>query len=263
MRAANRLFVFVLIGGLSGCSGHSITSADRQVVDGFEGGALSDVWSREKLEPGAVEMQTELVRSGRSAAKITVHAGDKFEQGGSSDKGADSERDELLERKDLYSHEGRLYRYAFSIFIPPDFPIVPTRLVLAQWKQKEEPGATVINPVIALRYVEGKLSITVQTDDEKKTVYKTRDDIKGKWLDFVFHIRFDRTGNGFLRAWLNGKEIANLRGPTAYGDQFGYGKDSLFYFKMGLYRDRMAEPMTAYFDEYAKRPLREDELDKQ
>ena len=48
-------------------------------------------------------------------------------------------------------------------------------------------------------------------------------------------------------------------GATAYAETSGYRKNGVFYFKMGLYRDRMAQPMTAYFDEYRKRLLRADE----
>jgi hypothetical protein len=40
----------------------------------------------------------------------------------------------------------------------------------------------------------------------------------------------------------------------------GYASPSYFYFKMGLYRDLNAEPMTVYIDEYRKRQLRAGEL---
>jgi hypothetical protein len=231
-----------------------------EVYDGFEGKVLNEIWSSEKLENKAVEMQSEVVRSGQSAARITIRQGDRFEKADTPGVDNDTERDELLERKDLYSQEGMGYRYSFSIFIPNDFPIVPTRLVLAQWKQKENKGSVVINPLVALRYVRGELSITIQNDRKKTTVYKTKKDIKGKWLDFVFHIRFDRGKDGFVKAWLNGDEILNFKGTTAYSEEYGYENDGRFYFKMGLYRDCMDEPMTMYFDEYRKRRLREDEL---
>jgi hypothetical protein len=42
--------------------------------------------------------------------------------------------------------------------------------------------------------------------------------------------------------------VVDFRGPTAYPENSttGYRSPSLFYFKMGLYRDLMAEPMTIY-----------------
>jgi hypothetical protein len=35
----------------------------------------------------------------------------------------------------------------------------------------------------------------------------------------------------------------------------GYTHPGRFYFKMGLYRDLMPEPMTIYIDEYRKKEL--------
>ena len=49
--------------------------------------------------------------------------------------------------------------------------------------------------------------------------------------------------------------MAEYRGVTAYpeSEATGYTNPSLFYFKMGLYRDVMPEPMVSYLDEYYKR----------
>ena len=51
--------------------------------------------------------------------------------------------------------------------------------------------------------------------------------------------------------------MVDYKGVTAYPENVstGYASPSLFYFKMGLYRDVMAEPMTIYIDEYSKRQL--------
>jgi hypothetical protein len=259
----------------------------QKIYDGFEGKGLSEIWCLEKLAGGAVELQSEIVRAGHGAAKITIRQGDRFEKADPSGRDNDTERDELLERKDLYSREGLKYYYSFSIFIPRDFPVVPTRLVLAQWKQQEtELKGTVPvvnNPLIAVRYSGGELTFTAQTSREKVTLYKTKEDVRGKWLDFVFWIRFDRTKDGLIKGWMNGVEIINFHGPTAYAEEYGYAKDGRFYFAMGLYRDRNAEgdsaifadhanmvpgkigtvpePMAVYFDEYRKYPLREEEVE--
>ena len=45
---------------------------------------------------------------------------------------------------------------------------------------------------------------------------------------------------------MNGKPVASYSGPLADGD----GKNA-FYHKIGLYRDRLKQPMTIYFDNYA------------
>jgi hypothetical protein len=231
----------------------------REVDDSFEGKKPGPIWSLRFCEPGAVEIQSAVVRAGRGAAKITVHQGDHYEGIGPL-QSKENERDELLERRDLVAREGDAFAYAFSIFLPKEFAIVPTRLVLAQWKQYDESeSALVDNPIVAVRYAGSELSVTLQTSRHKRALFSTTEEIRGRWLDFVFHTRFTRSSAGLVRAWLNGRRICDFHGVTAYTEQYGYGENGRFYFKMGLYRDRMPEPMTAYFDEYRKRPLTEAE----
>ena len=85
------------------------------------------------MEPHSFEIQSKIVRKGRSAAKITLRTGDVVEP--ATDKDKATERDELIEDQSLYSLEGVKYDYQFSMFLPDSFPIVPVRLVIAQWKQ--------------------------------------------------------------------------------------------------------------------------------
>ena len=250
------------IGSLSlaiGLLAASRPAAAGEVYDGFEGGKPGNIWDMQRSTPGAVVVQSAVVRAGHGAAKITVHEGDVAEGIGPL-QSKETERDELLERKDLVTREGGAVAYAFSIFLPNDFPVVPTRLVLAQWKQYNRGRTALVdNPLVALRYAGGELSVTLQTGHKKQTLFRTSEDVRGRWLDFVFHLRFTRRPEGLMRAWLNGRQLCDYHGVTAYSEEYGYGKDGWFYFKMGLYRDRMREPMTAYFDEYRKRPLTEAE----
>jgi hypothetical protein len=53
----------------------------------------------------------------------------------------------------------------------------------------------------------------------------------------------------FLRGWFW------YLGPTAYQVKRGYPAHGYVYFKMGLYRDEMPQPMTIYVDEYRKDEL--------
>ena len=229
------------------------------VYDGFETTGLSDLWETRRFAPGAVTMQSQVTRSGHGAAKVVLKSRDMFEAGIKGSK--DNERDELLEAKRLVSREGVLYEYSFSEMVPADFPIVPVRLVLAQWKQDcdgHEP-CNDDSPVAALRYVGGKLYITRQIDKHQLTIFQTTDEIRGKWMDYRFQFRFSPRTDGLIRAWINGQQVATYDGPTAYpeNEQTGYASPSRFYFKMGLYRDLMDVPMTLYIDEYRKRQLSE------
>jgi len=227
------------------------------VYDGFETGKLSRIWDTHRFERGAVTMQSEIVRAGHGAAKVVVHSRDKFEAGINGNN--NSERAELLEASKLVSRENRTYEYSFSMFIPPDFPIVPTRLVLAQWKQDCDGHAPCSDdsPVVAVRYTSGVLQITHQVGRHRVALFQTGENLRGKWTDFRFRIRFTPHEGGLLQAWLNGRQVVDYQGVNAYPETAatGYASPSLFYFKMGLYRDVMAEPMTIYIDEYRKTEL--------
>jgi hypothetical protein len=219
------------------------------VYDGFETDSLSNVWTNDKFIPGALRFQSDYVRSGSKAAMLTLRSGDQIEE----EKGSILERAELKEAKRLISMENSVYEYSFSIFLPPDFPIVPTRLVIAQWKQDcKSDNCDPDNPVIALRYVSGKFFITLQTEPELSLLYSREDSILNRWLDFKFRIKFSRTRNGNIKVWLNSQQIIDYKGITAYPETYGYPPDGVFYFKMGLYRDHIDKSMTIYIDDYKK-----------
>jgi len=207
------------------------------------------------MVPASLKIQSDIVHKGKRAAKITLRTGDIYEPG--TGKSASTERDELEEIELLESVEHVKYEYQFSLFLPQSFPFVNTRLVIAQWKQHCPHGAQCSDdsPVIAIRYIAGKLYVTVNTDSGQKTIYTTDNEVRNQWLDFKFQIMFSRQSDGEIKAFLNDKEIINYNGITSYTENSGYASKSRYYFKMGLYRDIMQEPMTIYIDEYRKREM--------
>ena len=232
------------------------------VYDGFETSSLSKVWDTDRFVPGAVEMQTNIFRAGHGAAKITVRANDKFEAGINGN--SDSERAELLEARKLTSKEHEAYEFSFSMFMPTNFPIVPTRLVIAQWKQYCPKGGACFDdsPVLAIRYISGVLRITQNIGKPQTTLYQETGESRNRWLDFRFQIRFSADKTGRIKAWLGDKQVVDFTGVTANPETAatGYPDPSRFYFKMGLYRNVMPEPMTIYIDEYRKKQLPPDGL---
>jgi hypothetical protein len=172
--------------------------------------------------------------------RITVREGD-IEQVG--DDGLSTERAELDSGK--HPLVGRDAWYGFSVLIPPGFPVVDNRLVIAQWKQNGVSGS----PLVAQRFRNGKHDLTIRVPDsgQGRTERIALPKIEfGKWNDMVYHIRFSSDSDGFVSVWMNGKSVAEYKGGTA----FEKGED-LIYNKFGLYRDRWKEPMTIYFDNYA------------
>ena len=225
--------------------------------DGFESDKLSNIWNRSRMVPNSITFQSEIVRQGKRAAKIILRTNDTFEAGKATS--APTERDELLQSAIYAPYEGLKYEYEFSMFLPADFPIVSTRLVVAQWKEYCQGGEKAPcaddSPVLAIRYVSGELYITLITDSGVNKLYKLNDEIRNRWLDFKFLIRFSRHNDGEIEAYLNDKAIVNYKGITSYSESHGYPAKSRYYFKMGLYRDIMAEPMTIYLDEFRMREV--------
>jgi hypothetical protein len=149
------------------------------VSDDFEAHKLSNIWSTDRMESNSFQIQSAIVRKGKHAAMITLRSGDVSEA--ATAKSLPTERDELNEKESLYSVEGPMYEYKFSMFIPNNFPIVNTRLVIAQWKQVCPGGlCSDDSPVIAIRYVSGKLFITHNTDTGRIILYQLNDEVRNR-----------------------------------------------------------------------------------
>jgi len=228
----------------------------QHVDDGFESEGLSRLrWSRYRFAPGAVVSEDRVVRAGRRALAITVHSGDRFEQG--VDGSASTERAELMEAWWLFARTGRTYSYSFSLYFPEDFPQTSERLVVAQWKQVcLRSKCTPDRPIVAIRYESGRLQVTRQNQEEKVVLYQGDKEVRGRWLDFRFVTKLDSRPDGKIEGWLNGTKIVSYNGPTMFEPARGYPRNGLVYFKMGLYRDALHEPpWTIYVDEYRKDQL--------
>jgi hypothetical protein len=74
--------------------------------------------------------------------------------------------------------------------------------------------------------------------------------------------RFTPRPTGRVKVRVDRKQVVDYAGVTANAESptSGYLSPSLYFFKFGLYRDVMPQPMTAYFDEYRKRRLTNEEL---
>ena len=256
-RSPRRLGIWLLALGTAALGGGQ-PSRPIDVRDGFEAPALSALWTTERALPGAIELQSAVVRSGHGAVAVTLRPGDQLPD----EAGTELERAELMEARDLVSREGGSYAFSFSLFLPAGFPIVPTRLVLAQWKQYCPSGRCgQDNPVLALRYQDGEFRVTLHAGSKTTTLYRTREEIRGRWQDFSFQVRFSRTGDGRVLASRNGAPLIDYRGATCYSEADGFPPGGLFYFKVGLYRDRTPATMRVYIDDYEKKELSAPGLD--
>ncbi len=183
------------------------------------------------------------VRDGKSSIRFQVRPGDCSRgRHGWNDCERDRERTELKQRD--YQRQNETMWYAFSMFVPSDHVNVwPAKLNFAQFHQK---GG---KPAIMLRNYKGGLWLDIRQN--RKTValkqLLTAERLHGRWHDITLNIHWSRYANGFVRAWVGSRQVADYRGPTMDRDQV--------YFKFGLYRSYISRnPVTAtathtvYFD---------------
>jgi hypothetical protein len=215
------------------------------LMEGFESGRLADFWlsgdyGSGRFEPDRVKLSRKFARAGVYSVELTVREGDVAQPGADNTV---TERTELDSGKyPLYSKE---VCYGFAFLVPEDFPIRDVRLVISQMKQSDVDG-----PLIAQRYRDGVHSLTIESHG-KKNRYRLPTIRKGQWQDMMFRVRYSEA-DGRVEVWMNGKRVVNYTGPL--GDR---SARNFFYHKMGLYRDKMKEPMTIYFDNYRVGPTLE------
>jgi len=207
--------------------------------DDFEGGSIAPFWLPGDYGTGlhvptAIKISTNFARSGLHSVEITVHEGDIAAPG---DAGTTVERAEL--DSGHFPLRGQEAWYGFSFLIPKNFPIVNNRLVISSNKQGDVP-----RPLTAQRFRNGRHTFTVESQGQKKEFNLPKIPL-GQWVDMVFQVRFSEDRDGLVNVWMNGKPVAKYSGPLA---EPGYKNG--FYHKIGLYRDRIKQPMTVYFDNY-------------
>ena len=163
-----------------------------------------------------------------------MHEGDIEQAGDASTR---------VERAELdsghFALRGREAWYGFSFLVPKSFPIVDTRLVISSCKQSD-----VSRPIVAQRYRKGRHTLTVESQGHKET-YPLPPITPGKWVDMIYHLRYSPGKDGLVEVWVNGRRVVEYSGPAAEADA-----KNAFYNKIGLYRDRLKQPMTMYFDNY-------------
>lgn len=221
-----------------------------RLSDGFEADRIAPFWLPSHYGsglhvPGSVSISTEQARSGTRSARLVLREGNVDAMG---DDGQHVERTEI----DSGHHPllGADVYYGFSEMIPTGFPIVPTRLVIAQVKQSDVEGS----PLIGQRFVAGVHYLTIRPPGASGSgrKYPLPPIRPGRWFDMVYHVRYSEGDDGLIEVWMDGVLVVLHQGPTA-----SKTAANRFYHKVGLYRDRMAEPMTIFVDNYAVGPSRE------
>ncbi|MGE3285922.1 MAG: polysaccharide lyase [Pseudonocardia sp.] len=162
---------------------------------------------------------------GKYAARFTVRDGDIPEFGG-GERSEVSEHDEGAETR-----EGDERWYEWSMRLPEDFR-TPSGgwFIVMQWHAGSG------SPPLAIDLSRGSVDIGGDgTDAPRRTIGPLR---RGEWVNYVLHVRFSRSDDGFVEAWENGrKTVQRFHRPTM--------SSSENYLKQGIYRDEDASDGTA------------------
>jgi hypothetical protein len=201
----------------------------------------------------SVREVTDVVRAGKKAVRFELREGDHWPGSGTYRESRDKSRTELSGHDRFKAKMGKDYWYGFSMLIPVDFPETPVqRCIIGQWHAVPDPGEHWRTPPLAQYYQQGVFYVfNVIAYSKLKTgiyIYISDDSFeKGVWHDFVYHIKWSHKDDGFVEMWLDGKQVANYKGPVGYNDSQGP------YFKYGLYIiPSVKSKYVIYFDEYRR-----------
>ena len=211
-------------------------------------------WNLKKVRPGSTKINED--ENGDKYASIQVKAWDCPEINKDTDV-IETERNELRLDKENDFKFNENFKYKFSFKIPENFPLSPTRLVIWQWKYNKIEGSNEKpdpSPILAQRIkkINWKYYFVI-TDwtKEKNILWKIPfDEIKGKWVDMDYELKFsDKTDeNGKLipctvkiKANVEWKRKMDEEKEFYLADennlQFNSKESHSGYFKFWLYRD--------------------------
>ena len=163
----------------------------------FESGDLAG-WSTRRLAKAySAVVQDRIVRVGTKACRFEIRPGDEVSQG------------LRAELRDWYNAPFDVdIWYGFSTYLPKEFhPPRGVGVVLAQWHDQAELGDPSGKPPLAIRYLDGKLRFTgafseiaSHNPSKRYEFHVISDNSQGKWLDFVFRIRWSRLADTTVEA---------------------------------------------------------------
>jgi hypothetical protein len=142
--------------------------------------------------------------------------------------------------------------YGFSTYLPADWQIDNQASdIIAQWHSPNddeyaagEPGKSpplslfITGDVFKIANIWDPKEVTLDNDPTlgepkggRVTLWQgSVTDMKGRWVDWVFHVKWNYDGNGIVQVWKDGQLIVSRTGPNAYNDV------GTITFKYGIYK---------------------------
>jgi hypothetical protein len=181
-----------------------------------------------------------LATSTGDVIQFNVFPGDRWQ-----DDHAYNERAELSGHPKPFPNDGELW-ISFGVVVEKGTASDGLDAYLGQLHQFPGEGDAPAEPPFLLHLTGKRLDVELRASTEAPlrvapgpTVLYTDPEFPwGEWVNFVFHLNLDRTGQGFVRGWRNGVQIIDYKGNV------GYASTSGVYWKFGSYRNAMA---SAYY----------------
>ena len=197
----------------------------------FEDSTCFKRWIKEICRPGALLLTREVpARAGNACARFEFDKSDVLLYNRYV-------RAEIRQQSEIEAERW----YGFSNYLPLNFVTDPLAEKIAQWHEVPDwsLGETWRSPPISFGIENGRYYVQIlwaaaavntnKTKDGEKKVYLGLVD-KGKWNDWVFHIKFSYKSDGILEIWKNKTRIFSYYGPNSFNDRI------YPYFKIGIYK---------------------------
>jgi acetyl esterase/lipase len=224
-----------------------------QINSGSAAGSLSDVpqWFQSMNQSDySARAVTSPVRAGKYAMRFEWRA-ENYVRGSNTSKKAT-----LLTGKEPTCREERWW--GFSMYCPSEGMQKDSKPeILVQWHSTPDKGEAWTNPPLALRNLDDQLTVTWIHDTRKITPDGWRDwdwkrapigaAPKDRWVDWVWHIKWDPWGKGLLEVWMDGKKVVDEKEIA-----IGMNDDVGNYMGVGLYKYEGTSDharRVVYFDE--------------
>ncbi len=227
-RAAVGLFVVLL---LSGVISATVSYAGLLLLEeGWEGILERGRWARSGNDWGDNYQRVQSpIRAGDWSLRFSL---DRF-------KDPVNFRSELRLKQPAEFFIGEEYWFGWSMFLPENWIDDPgNNDIITQWHGRPTTGG---GPPLNLKaagpnwVVQSKWDPT-PTNNRKgsptldSTAWNLGPIEKGKWTDWVFHVKWSFQADGLLEIWKDGKLVVQRRGPNTFNDPYGP------YMKIGIYK---------------------------
>ena len=193
----------------------------------FESGGMAPYGDSQEHTVDKVALVDDPVRAGQRALKVTLDRIAHAEM-------TNHRTDFWLRGMSTSASQGQDYWYGFSTMLPRDWEPDPLAELFAQWVLGHgavtEPGG----PSLAIYKYGDTYRVRKRWGagmDHYRNVWigPVTPDL-GRWVDWVFHVRWSSGDDGFIRVWKDGKRIVSDTGVNCVRADYAP------YFKFGIYK---------------------------